>query len=36
VLDYIISVNCHYRFNTLPLAWLGLPDPDIPTTAAEI
>ena len=26
VLDYINSVNCHYRFNTLPLAWLGLPD----------
>ncbi len=26
VLDYIHSVNCHYRFNTLPLAWLGLPD----------
>jgi hypothetical protein len=26
VLDYINSVNCHYRFNILPLAWLGLPD----------
>ncbi len=26
VLDYIRSVNCHYRFSTLPLAWLGLPD----------
>ena len=25
VLDYINSVNCHYRFNVLPLAWLGLP-----------
>lgn len=25
VLDYIQSVNCHYKFNTLPLAWLGLP-----------
>ena len=25
VLEYIESVNCHYRFNTLPLAWLGLP-----------
>ncbi|MCX5635195.1 MAG: hypothetical protein NTW55_05085 [Planctomycetota bacterium] len=25
VLDYIHSVNCHYRFNELPLAWLGLP-----------
>ncbi len=25
VLDYIHSVNCHYHFNTLPLAWLGLP-----------
>lgn len=26
VLDYIHSVNCHYKFETLPLAWLGLPD----------
>ncbi|MEK9148524.1 MAG: hypothetical protein AAB267_00600, partial [Candidatus Desantisbacteria bacterium] len=25
VLDYIHSVNCHYRFNELPLSWLGLP-----------
>jgi len=25
VLEYIHSVNCHYMFNTLPLAWLGLP-----------
>jgi hypothetical protein len=25
VLDYINSVNCHYRFNELPLSWLGLP-----------
>ncbi len=25
VLDYIHSVNCHYQFNTLPLAWLGMP-----------
>ena len=25
VLDYISSVNCHYRFNELPLSWLGLP-----------
>jgi hypothetical protein len=25
VLDYIESVNCHYRFNDIPLAWLGLP-----------
>lgn len=25
VLDYIHSVNCHYRFNSLPLTWLGLP-----------
>lgn len=25
VLDYIHSVNCHYKFDTLPLAWLGLP-----------
>lgn len=27
VLEYIHSVNCHYRFGSLPLAWLGLPDP---------
>lgn len=25
MLDYINSVNCHYKFNELPLAWLGLP-----------
>jgi hypothetical protein len=25
VLDYINSVNCHYKFTTLPLSWLGLP-----------
>jgi len=25
VLDYIHSVNCHYKFNELPLEWLGLP-----------
>ena len=25
VLDYIRSVNCHYKFNELPLSWLGLP-----------
>jgi hypothetical protein len=25
VLDYIHTVNCHYKFNELPLAWLGLP-----------
>jgi len=25
VLQYIHSVNCHYKFNELPLAWLGLP-----------
>jgi hypothetical protein len=25
VLNYIHSVCCHYRFNELPLAWLGLP-----------
>jgi hypothetical protein len=25
VLDYIHSVNCHYRFNEIPMAWLGLP-----------
>jgi len=27
VLDYIHSVNCHYKFGSLPLAWLGLPEP---------
>ncbi len=27
VLNYIHSVNCHYKFNELPLAWLGLPYP---------
>ena len=26
VLDYINSVNCHYKFDELPLAWLGLPE----------
>ena len=26
VLDYIDSVCCHYKFNELPLAWLGLPE----------
>lgn len=25
-LEYILSVNCHYLFNTIPLKWLGLPD----------
>lgn len=25
VLDYIQSVNCHYKFNEIPLAWFGLP-----------
>ena len=25
VLAYINSVNCHYKFNELPLSWLGLP-----------
>ncbi len=29
VLDYIHSVNCHYKFNELPLAWLGLPVRDL-------
>lgn len=29
VLAYIHSVNCHYKFNELPLSWLGLPT--IPT-----
>lgn len=28
VLEYISSVNCHYKFNELPLAWLGLPAAD--------
>lgn len=32
VLDYIDSVNCHYRFNSIPLAWLGLPVPEQPDT----
>jgi hypothetical protein len=26
VLDYIHSVNCHYKFGSLPLSWLGLPE----------
>ncbi len=26
VLDYIHSVNCQYKFGSLPLAWLGLPE----------
>lgn len=26
-LDYILSVNCHYKFGEIPLSWLGLPDP---------
>ncbi len=25
VLDYIHSVGCHYKFDELPLSWLGLP-----------
>jgi len=28
VLDYINSVNCQYKFGTLPLAWLDLPEPE--------
>lgn len=28
VLDYIISVRCHYYFEYIPLAKLGLPVPD--------
>jgi hypothetical protein len=28
VLAYIQSVNCHYKFGSLPLAWLGLPEVD--------
>jgi len=27
VLSYIHSVNCHYKFGSIPLAWLGLPSP---------
>jgi hypothetical protein len=27
VLAYIDSVCCHYRFGSIPLTWLGLPDP---------
>lgn len=26
ILDYVSSVNCHYRFGAIPLSWLGLPD----------
>lgn len=26
VLEYINSVNCHYKFKYLPLSWLGLPE----------
>ena len=25
VLEYIHSVNCHYKFDEIPVAWLGLP-----------
>lgn len=25
VLDYVESVNCHYKFDEIPLAWFGLP-----------
>ena len=25
VLEYIHSVNCHYKFGEIPVAWLGLP-----------
>jgi len=25
VLNYVQSVNCHYKFNELPFSWLGLP-----------
>jgi hypothetical protein len=24
-LDYVLCMNCHYHFGTIPLAWLGLP-----------
>ena len=27
VLDYIDCVNCHYKFEEIPLSWLGLPVP---------
>lgn len=27
VLDYIQSVGCHFHFETVPLSWLGLPQP---------
>lgn len=33
VLDYIRSVNCHYRFNELPLSWLCLPTPKVQAKA---
>jgi len=36
VLDYIHSVNCHYKFGSLPLSWLGLPDPDATPLKTEI
>lgn len=29
VLDYIHSVNCHYKFDEIPLPWLGLPTGNI-------
>ena len=25
MLDYIHSMNCHYKFGKIPLSWLGLP-----------
>ena len=28
VLDYILSVNCHYFFDNIPLENLGLPLPE--------
>ena len=28
-LDYILCMNCHYRFNTIPLTWLGLPSDNL-------
>ena len=31
VLAYIHSVNCHYKFNALPLSWLGLPNESVNT-----
>ena len=29
VLEYIHSVNCHYKFDEIPLSWFGLPDGEL-------